>query len=86
MKKPYQKPEVVVENFVLANNIASGCTAGTGGSADHSNGSDCIYSDATLPGEYSFFEDNNRCTAWVSEDGMDDICYNTPNGSIVIFS
>lgn len=86
MKKPYQKPEVYVENFVLANNIASSCTAGTGGSADHSNGNDCIYPDESLPGFYSFFDTNDRCDAPISEDGAEDICYNTPNGSIVIFS
>ncbi|MDO4333579.1 MAG: hypothetical protein Q4C58_12965 [Eubacteriales bacterium] len=84
MKKPYQKPEVCVENFVLANNIASNCTGDIVPTL--SNGYTCKANDS-----FGTFHSEYICEWTVSEEEYNDseyegICYNTPSGNVVIFS
>lgn len=80
MKKEYKKPEIFVEDFVLANNIASNCNS----AANHSDGYTCYYDDGSGWGN-TFFDGNAACDAPVAED-YDQVCYNTPNGNTMIFS
>lgn len=84
MKKQYQKPEVHVEDFVLANNIASNC--GGGIVPTYANGYTCKADDS-----FGTFHVDGICNDVITEEDYensdhDRACYNTPNGDIVIFS
>lgn len=96
MKKTYQKPIVVVENFELTEHIAScgSTTVGSGnafGKPNHYGGTNCEFKISDSGGIALFLESNNECTMEVQVDEEGNLvgwagCYNTPDGNISMFA
>lgn len=82
MKKEYKKPRIYSEEFILSNSIAASCNA-QGERTSGSAGSCAFYPDGT-----DFVVFSNSVSACIDkvDENMDWICYNTPNGQMVIFS
>lgn len=88
MKKQYSKPGIIIENFSISQNIASGCNAdheSVWGSPNHWSKNDCGWKDqwgAIL------WMDEKICT--LIQENLDTpvgaICYNNPEGGMVVFS
>ena len=80
-KKPYQKPEIVYEDFSLTTNIAAGCEAKTNLPSNNTCG-------MLISGLYVFMEGMNGCSDWeVEENGnYNGICYHTPTDQNNLFN
>lgn len=91
MKKQYSKPGIIIEEFVLAQNISAGCGAVPGGNTlgkpTHWGTNECGWD----------LNDGTNCIIWVDGNGdcnfdwdpdvnFDGICYNNPGGGNSIFN
>lgn len=87
MKKQYSKPGIIIEDFIIAQNIAS-CGAVAGGNSlgkpNHWTKTTCGWD---MDGIIAFLEGTTICNYPV-EEGTDfgGICYNNPGGGNSIFS
>lgn len=85
MKKTYQKPRILIEQFTLVEHIAVNCYPGEQIIANYNDGGSCYYKDANL----SIFSDGvSGCTFELDEEifpietiqgiveGSGDKCYN----------
>ncbi|MDO4333195.1 MAG: hypothetical protein Q4C58_11025 [Eubacteriales bacterium] len=78
MKRIYEKPEIYVENFVLAQNIAYGCSQDGIEHATHSSKGDCGYE---FGGDVIFLAGVAACDYQIEDGSFGEICYNNPAGS-----
>lgn len=78
MKKAYEKPDIIFENFSLSTNIAAGCekiaTSGDG----------CGFQF----GDYIVFKSGSECTYPVTEGNnmFNNICYHNPSADSNLFN
>ncbi|MCQ2354927.1 MAG: hypothetical protein MJ102_07535 [Clostridia bacterium] len=77
MKKSYQKPEIVFNNFELSESIAAGCEF-----ISNHEYMKCALDD---PAFFSIFADVGVCRYYVA-DGTDGICYHAPSDSSNVFT
>lgn len=80
MKKQYSKPEIIIEDFAIAQNIAQNCGYAGGNQYNHSDPNTCAwkYGDTTVF--------TNACNFPLKPGlGFDDICYNNPDGKTAVF-
>lgn len=92
MKKEYVKPGIIIEDFVLAQNISNGCGAVPGG---NTLGKPTHWDTTTCGWDLN---DGTNCIIWVQQEGgvctfnwspeasYDGICYNNPGGGNSIFN
>lgn len=74
MKKIYEEPMIVVEQYALTQNVAN-CSIKVG-----SNDNACIFSDPDVPSQYKDFI--NAGFPAEGMDGTDGICYHTNAGTM----
>lgn len=80
MKKKYSKPEIIIEDFAIAQNIAKNCGYAGGSEYNHSNPNTCAWQYGTI----TVFTD--VCEVKLDpDDGFGDICYNNPDGETAVF-
>ena len=79
MKKAYVKPQVYFEDFQLSANISGGCSA-----ISHATQGVCPYTDPEL-GVTIFAPNITGCTTTPPE-GDNKVCYNVPDGRVVVFT
>ena len=83
MKKAYEKPEIVFENFSLSTNIAAGCEVKTNLPGNKTCGLD-------FSGVIIFLDGMTGCTETVTNTGGDGsyngICYHVPSGKNNLFN
>lgn len=87
MKKQYSKPGIIIEDFRVAEHIAS-CDGvqhnNTWGSPQQWSKNTCAWLDTY--GNALFIEEMQVCTAPVKENAnVGGICYNNPSGLYTIF-
>ena len=88
MKKTYVKPALVMESFMLSQNIAYNCGVPGGGTdlGSPTQGSKEICGWEDPLGRVFWLDSNNACTTTVNEDFTNGaVCYNNPGGGFTIF-
>lgn len=93
MKKKYVKPGIIIEDFVLAQNISGGCGAVPGGNTlgkptHWDNTTNCGW-DLNDGSNYIIWvkQIGSTCTSdWPADVPYDGICYNNPQGGNSIFN
>ena len=83
MKKQYSKPGIIIEDFAIAQNIASNCGNAGGHKHTHAYQDVCTW----MVEDVSVFTDSNfNCEIPIMPgERFEDICYNNPDGGISIF-
>lgn len=81
MKKTYQKPEIIFEDFSLSTNIAAGCEKQTNMPSVNQCG---IY----FGGYYVFAEGMTGCETWpiTLDEDYNGLCYHTPTEGNNLFT
>ena len=83
MKKTYEKPQILFEDFTLTTNIAAGCETKT--NTPHWN--ECAY---TVPWGHGvadlFLSTINACTTHEADGEYDGFCYQTPTEANNLFN
>lgn len=83
MKKAYERPQIVFENFTLSTNIASNCTTITNTQSSGVYG--CGYRLSDRHAEVVFMS-TMGCTTWEDDGDYNGICYHTPTDSSSLFT
>ena len=83
MKKQYSKPGIIIEDFAIAQNIASNCGNAGGHRHTHAYQDVCTW----MVEDVAVFTDSNfNCEIPIMPgERFEDICYNNPDGGISIF-
>lgn len=88
MKKTYVKPGIIIENFSLAQNIASGCSVDRNrhfGDPNQASKYTCGWVDNEF-GDVIFLEKGPCKTPGITEDTtVEGLCYNAPAAGVSIF-
>lgn len=91
MKKVYSKPCIAVENFIVQDSIAAGCSAKINlASSDNCTDTEIEGADANLEAQIlgwtsmGYFPDTTVCTTkyFGEEDASDGICYFTAANNV----
>lgn len=72
MKKPYQKPNLYVEKFVLAEHIAATCGYSIRDEVTYFDFHECTWNMEELP---VFIEANDNCVEWKDSENISITCY-----------
>ena len=83
MKKHYNKPEIMFEDFTISTNIAAGCERKT----NTPYAGTCAYEVKFGKGTTNFFlESITACTTVESDGEYDGFCYHTPTDGNNLFN
>lgn len=82
MKKQYSKPVIIIDDFTMAQNIATNCGNAGGNKHNHADKFSCSWDIDGM----TVFTDENICEyALEPDESFGDICYNNPDGGTSVF-
>ena len=82
-KKPYQKPEIVYEDFSLSTNIAGNCDTIIDNSSQGACAYITVYAGAT---KHVFVDTVQACTTKDADGDYNGICYHVPVETTNLFN
>lgn len=89
MKKQYSKPGIYIEDFHLAESIAT-CDVkpgGVGSTTGYSNHFDKLHCGWVLGEEIYWVSSTSKCNFQIPEDTpIEGVCYNNSNGGSVVYN
>lgn len=94
MKKKYQKPGMVVENFMVSDYIASCTDILTFSNNEQCTGNDLSLEMVGIIGNslaLGYFNESGVCVETLSAEELESafegkVCYHTPSGTLTLFS